>query len=202
MPTISPELIEQFNHAAGLARQGRYEASLSAWDALLGPPEQLRETRVVTGHFLGVAHMRRAWVLMDLERYAEAREALDAPLMRALVTQFTPADLFEYHYSLGNVLGNLGAIAPMDQAFTVALHLAATELGDLERCLRTWRFLIRHALAAGAWAYLLEEAPRAMIFGRNTGSSALVEEAERALESAGAARPDLVRSVTLELPVR
>ncbi len=191
MPNISPDLIAQFNRAAGLARLGRYEDALTAWDALLEPAHRPEENRIATGHFLGVAHMRRAWVLMDLGRYAEARARMEEPVMRALITQFEPQDLFEYYYSYGNILGNLGDIEAMDHAFTRALNLAATELGDLPRCLRTWHFLISHALVAGAWAYLLEEAPRALLFGRNMGAQDLVVTAERALTAARSARPDL-----------
>lgn len=184
MSNISPELIAQFNRAAGLARRGRYEDSLAAWNALLEPESRPEELQFVTGHFLGVAHMRRAWVLMDLGRYPEARARLEEPLMQALIGQFEPEDLYEYYYSYGNTLGNLGEIRAMDEALTRALHLAATELGDLSRCLRTWHFLLAHALAARDWAYLLEEAPRAAIFARNTGATALLEEAESALEAA------------------
>ncbi len=197
MSNISPQLVAQFNRAASLARLGRYEDSLAAWNALLEPDHRPEETRVVSGHFLGVAHMRRAWVLMDLGRYLEARARLEAPLMQALITQLEPGDLFEFYYSYGNVLGNLRDIEAMDVAFTRALNLAANELGDLGRCLRTWHFLVAHALAASAWAYLLEEAPRAMLFGRNTGDTSLIVSAERALDAAREARPDLVELLEL-----
>ena len=69
---ISPHLIQQFNAAAGLAREGSFEESLKAWDLLIEGDDSGRP-RVATGDFLGQAHMRRAWVLMDLERYQDAK---------------------------------------------------------------------------------------------------------------------------------
>lgn len=187
MSFVSQELIDQFNRAAALARKGRLEDSLEAWNALLEPRERPARAGLVTGHFLGVACMRRAWVLMDLGRYADARARLEEPIMRALLSQLGTEDLYEYYYSYGNTLGNLGDIPAMDEAFTRALGLAAEELGDLGRCLRTWHFLLTHALSASAWDYLLQEAPRAMIFARNTGAAALLREADTALETARAA---------------
>ena len=176
----SPELVEQFNHAATLARQGEYDASLAAWDRLVGPGrgrDRPPGRRVMTGEFLGVATMRRAWVLMDLGRHEEALRALKDPVMEACLSQLRAEDLYEYHFSLGNTLGTLGQIRKMDRRLTMALNIAAEELGDLERCCRTWSNLMRHAERARAWRYLERESRRAVTFAANTGARALSFEA-------------------------
>ena len=176
----SPELVELFNHAATLARQGDYEASLVAWDRLVGSGrgrDRPAGRRVMTGEFLGVATMRRAWVLMDLGHHEEALLALKEPVMEACLSQLRTEDLYEYHFSLGNTLGTLGRIRKMDRQFTMALNIAAEELGDLERCCRTWSNLMRHAERARAWRYLERESRRAVTFAANTGTRALSFEA-------------------------
>ena len=72
---ISPELIERFNKAAQLAREGKYEESLAEWNLLLFPSKEEKRinSRMMSGHFLGIAMMRRAWVLIDLKNYKEAK---------------------------------------------------------------------------------------------------------------------------------
>jgi len=194
----SPELVELFNHAATLARQGDYEASLEAWDLLVGPGrgrDRPAGRRVMTGEFLGVATMRRAWVLMDLGRREEALLALKDPVMEACLSQLRTEDLYEYHFSLGNTLGTLGRIRKMDRQFTMALNIAAEELGDLERCCRTWSNLMRHAERAQAWRYLERESLRAVAFATKTGARALGFEARfrHAVALRGLGRDDEAR---------
>ena len=176
----SPELVELFNHAATLARQGEYEASLAAWDRLVGSGrgrDRPAGRRVMTGEFLGVATMRRAWVLIDLGHHEEALLALKDPVMEACLSQLRAEDLYEYHFSLGNTLGTLGRIRKMDRQLTLALNIAAEELGDLERCCQTWSNLMRHAERAQAWRYLERESRRAVAFAANASASALSLEA-------------------------
>jgi len=167
---VSPDLIDAFNHAAGLARSGSYEASLAAWNHLL---EGSHPGRVLTGEFLGVAHMRRAWVYMDLGRYHDARLCFEHEVMRACLGQFDLETLYEYFFSYGNTLGELGDIAAMDDALSRALGIAAEELGDLQRCQTVWNNLMTYALNAPAWEYLERECQTAIRFADNTGSTAL-----------------------------
>lgn len=164
---VSPELIEQFDRAAGLAREGRLVESLAAWDVLLGPHPRDGAPRVASGRFLGVARMRRAWVLMDLGRYPEARRVLEEDVMRALLGQFAPDDLFEYFFSYGNTLGELREIEAMDRALSRALAIAAEELRDITRCENAYRNLVDYGCEAGAWEYLLEQCPDAIEFAKN-----------------------------------
>lgn len=176
----SRELVQQFDDAAGLAGAGDLEGSLAAWDRLLGPgrgKQRPRGKRVMTGEFLGLATMRRAWVLMDLGRLAEAREALEGPVMKACLGQLQTADLHEYHFSLGNTLGGLGRVKQMDRHLTLALNLAADELGDLQRCCQTWSNLLSHALRAKAFKFVERESRRAIAFAHNTGARAMGLEA-------------------------
>jgi len=186
----SPELIDQFNAAAGLAREGRYEASLAVWNALLEPDaeEIARRERegpaMMSGRFLGLAHMRRAWAMMDLDRHADARDALESEIMLACLGQLQTEELYEYYFSLGNCHGALGEIAPMDVALSRALHLAAEHLGDPERCVRCWTNLMHWAEAHRAWAYLTRECPSAIQLAENTGQSRLAKRARRSLAKA------------------
>jgi tetratricopeptide (TPR) repeat protein len=126
----SPELIEQFNRAAGLARENKYEESLEAWERLLGPREEGAPVLVMSGRFLGVAMMRKAWVLMDLQRYREAREVFEDGVMEACLGQLEIDELYEYFFSYGNTLGELGEAEGMQAMLSRALEIATEELGD------------------------------------------------------------------------
>lgn len=187
---ISPELIDRFNRAVALSRAGRHEEALLIWNGMLAPDaeEVARRRRegppVMSGRFLGVSHMRRAWVLMDLGRHAEARAALEATIVEACLGQLTTDELYEYFFSLANCCGQMKDIEAMDHAMTRALHLAAAELGDPARCERCWHNLMQWGRRAGAWKYLAKECTTAVRFAENAGLPRLAAEARRTLDEA------------------
>lgn len=174
---VSRSLIDRFNQAASLARQGRFESSLALWDALLDDPRLEDELHMASGPFLAVVYMRRAWVLMDLGQMEAAREAFEAPIMQALRGQLGIVDLYEWFFSYGNTLGLLGDIAGMEQALGAALRIAVEDLRDLARCRAVWRSRLAHAARAGALETMSRDAAAALVFARNTRSAELEAEA-------------------------
>jgi len=173
---ISPQLIAQFNHAAGLVRAGNLDSALVEWDRLLNPTdEDKQETRVVTGDFIGQAYMRKAWVLMDLDRHAEAREVFEDEFLQACLGQFDLENLYEYYFSYANTLGDLAEIEPMDVAFSKAINIAADHLGDTRRMRLCWNNLLYWAEKAQAWKYILREVENCLQYAGNVGDDALAE---------------------------
>ncbi len=171
---ISPQLIEQFNRAASLARQGMFEESLVAWERLLNPTQaEKRERHISTGDFLGQAMMRKAWVMMDLRCHKQARAVLEDAVLQACLGQFDTETLCEYWFSYANVLGNLGDLQPMDDAFCRAMHIAADLLGDTSRMHQCWNNLMAWAEEANAWNYLSSEADGCLVYCRNVDDRVL-----------------------------
>ena len=132
----------------------------------------------MSGHFLGIAMLRRTWVLMDLKNYKEARQALEDDVMKACLGQFSLEELYEYFFSYGNTLGELEDIDGMNDAFTRALQIAAEELSDLSRCELTWTNLMLFAERAQAWKYHEGESMNAQIFAKNVVSDLLMFKAK------------------------
>jgi tetratricopeptide (TPR) repeat protein len=130
----SPELIERFNRAARLAREEKYAESLEEWERLLGPRGEDEPSTVISGRFWGVAMMRKAWVLMDLGRYREARQLFEDGVIEACLGQFEMEELYEYFFSYGNTLGELGDLEGMGDMLSRALSIAAEKLRDPARC--------------------------------------------------------------------
>lgn len=184
MSLISPELIELFNQAAKLAREERYEESLKVWDQILEPQKQPQAGQVVTGDFLGQSMMRKAWVLMDLERYPEARDVLAGELMQACLGQFELPILFEYFFSYGNTLGSLGDIQGMDDKFSRAMGIAAEELSDYQKLRQCWLNLLDHAVKNRAWKYILGECDACLKLAENYKDEELAATASKAREQA------------------
>ena len=173
---ISPELVERFNAAAGLAREGDFEGSLAEWNRLLNPTGADKQaTRFTTGDFLGQAYMRKAWVLMDLERWPEAREVLEDEVLQACLYQFNRENLYEYFFSYANTLGNLGEVEPMDTAFSKAMQVAAEHLGDAQRLHHCWNNLLYWVEKNEAWEYTLQEVEACIGLAANIESEALHE---------------------------
>lgn len=167
---ISPRYIQLFNQAATLARESRFEDSLAVWETLLGKQDG---KGVMTGDFLGQAMMRKAWVLMDLERWQQAREVLEDKVLEACLGQFSTANLYEYFFSYANVLGNLRQINEMDRAFSFAMRTAADGLSDHRRMRTCWNNLFFWAEKAKAWKFLQTEAAYCVTYARNEGDEQL-----------------------------
>jgi tetratricopeptide (TPR) repeat protein len=180
---ISKELIEIFNRAAGLAREKKFEESLAEYDKIINPSKDVIKKRenqkvAMTGEFLGVAMMRKAWILMDMKRYKEAKEIFEDKVMEACLGQFDLETLYDYFFSYGNTLGDLGNIKGMDDKLSRALGIASTELGDRERCFTCWSSLLSLALRAEDWEYLEKESVAARTFAENSGDTVLRVKAD------------------------
>lgn len=154
---VSRTFVERFNEAAGLARQGRYEDALEAYDNIHAPFEDYHEERVMTGEFMGMIEIRKAYCLMDLGRYDEARTIFESKLVKAAIGQFNKATLYDYLFSYGNTLGYLGAIKKMDTIMRKALVIALGELDDLKKLETVWYWIMYWAKKHEQWSYLEEQ---------------------------------------------
>lgn len=162
------ESVEMFNHASQLSKAGRHAQALEAWDELL-----LAAPFSMTRRFHGLVLLRKAWTLMDLTRYKDARRVFESDQMQACLSTFTMAELYDCYSAHGYVLGELGAVEEMDHLISRALGLAIHDLGDTERAKDTWLALLGYATRARAWGFVLEEVDRAGAFARRQGSREL-----------------------------
>jgi len=159
--SVSRTFVERFNEAAGLAHQGRYEEALEAYDNIHAPFDDYNEERIMTGEFMGMIEIRKAYCLMDMERYDEARAIFESKLVKAALGQFNKASLYDYFLSYGNTLGYLGAIKKMDGVMCKALTIALGELDDLKKLETVWYWIMYWAKKHGQWAYLEEQCTNA-----------------------------------------
>lgn len=155
--TVSKTFVERFNEAAGLARQGKYEEALEAYDNIHAPFADYSEERVMTGEFMGMIEVRKAYCLMDLERYDEAKEIFESKLVKAALGQFNKATLYDYFLSYGNTLGYLGDIKKMNAVMYKALSIAAQELDDMKKQEDIWYWIMYWAKKHKKWFYLEEQ---------------------------------------------
>lgn len=170
---ISQKFIDLFNKAADLARASQHAQALAMYESILdGGAGGLKNSddRIVTGEFLGVVELRRAYCLMDLGRFHDARKVMESSTMQTYITQFDFETLYEYFFSFGNILGNLGDIEQMDDRMTRALGIAAEQLGDLRKCQSCWYYIMHWGKTHEQWEYLEQQCVGAHMFGRDNGS--------------------------------
>lgn len=163
---IAPELIDMFNQAASHAREGHHADALKVWDHIIRstgttPPP------MVTKAFLGQVFMRKAWSLMDLERYDDAHAIFDSDFMKSCLGNFELKVLFDYFFSFANTQGELGDLAGMDDKFARALNIAADE-GDSYSAQLCWLNLMHYAEVNADWAYLERESRSCIEFADNS----------------------------------
>lgn len=165
--TINQQLIDQFNDAATLAREGSHERAVRVWDQIINHNSGGESPPAVAKDFLGQAHMRKAWSLMDLNQYREAKLIFESEFMRSCLANFDLKVLFDYFFSFGNTLGELGDIAGMDDKFARALNIAADE-GDAYNAQLCWLNLMHYAEVCSDWEYLERESRSCIQFADNS----------------------------------
>src|SRR5271169_2641254 len=153
--TVPSELIDLFNNAAALAREGSHEKALAIWDQVINAREKDGAPRAVN-EFFGQAHMRKAWSLMDLDKAQEAQAIFESEFIQTCLGQFDLKVLFDYYFSYGNTLGALGDISGMDDKFARALNIAADERDGYNAQL-CWLNLMHYAELHSDWTYLERE---------------------------------------------
>lgn len=127
---VSPELVELFNKAAELARNNEYTASLETYNSIFEKRNPDGKPLVFTGRFAGIVYLRKAWVLMDIKKYEEAKKIFEDEKVISFFSQFNPKDLYGYYYSYANTLGNMHCKKEkMITAFNKAMNIA-NDMGD------------------------------------------------------------------------
>src|SRR5581483_11918116 len=123
--------------------------------------------QTVANDFMGQAHMRKAWSLMDMRRFQDAKAVFETDFMRSCLSQFDMKVLFEYYFSYANTLGELGDIKGMDDKFARALNIAADESDGYSAQL-CWLNLMHYAELASDWVYLEKESRACIQFAENS----------------------------------
>ncbi len=164
---VSESLIDLFNQAAALAREGNHVDALEIWDAIIQPVEKPHPSLVATIEFLGQTYMRKAWSLTDLGKFVEAKAVFETDFLRAALNQFDLKVIFDYFFSYANVLGELGEIKRMDDKFSRALNIAA-DRGDAYNAQLCWLNLMHYAEKNQDWEYLEREARSCIRFADNS----------------------------------
>jgi tetratricopeptide (TPR) repeat protein len=172
---VSPELVSLFNQAARLSRVGRHEDALETWERLFSPEGVWSEadTLAASPCFLAVAAMRRAWVLMDLGRFDEARERFERGLLPRLLDLLPATERFDYWFSYGNTLAELGELEEADAALGRAICVAMSDLNDNRRASRAWSRLLDIATDQHAWGFLAREGEAAASWAASAGEPSL-----------------------------
>jgi len=162
--------IEMFNEAADLARCGKQKVALEKYESIAHLEIGVANKDLVEGDFFGVVELRKAFCLMDLGRYIEARGVLESDKMESFLPKFEHEAMYEYFFCYGNTLGNLGATLLMDDCLSRALAIAAEHLGDLEKCENCWYFILYWGKKHQKWDFLENQCVAAHRFGTDNGS--------------------------------
>lgn len=162
---VSKTFVERFDKAAALARAGKLEEALKAFERIHAPFKDYNETRVMTGEFMGTIELRKAYCLMDLQRYEDARIIFSSKLVEAALGQFNHATLYDYYYSYANTLGVLGRRTEMNEMMYRAIRIADQKLDDVKRCEDAWYWILHWAREQKDWQYLEEQCIEAHDFG-------------------------------------
>jgi hypothetical protein len=153
---VDPKLVAMFDQAAAQDKAKKHAAALALYRKVL--ETQRKEKLAAIPRFIATTHMQASYSLIDLGRLKEAK----AELKLVEVATLTKPQQYDYHFTLGNVLGGLGELKPMFSSMVEAISMAE-DLDDLtERPPLVWKQILAFTLKAKDWAYLKEVSAKAL----------------------------------------
>jgi tetratricopeptide (TPR) repeat protein len=177
-PDVDPKLVKMFDEAAAKARAGKHADALAGYRAVL--ELQRKQKLAVIPRFTSTLHLHISYALIDLGKLTEAEQEL------ALVDVSTlgKPTQYDYHFTLGNVLGGLGKLRPMFAELVEAISIAE-DLDDMAvRPPLCWTKILAFTMKAQDWAYLKEVSEKALSVARVRGYEELETKASVALSEA------------------
>jgi hypothetical protein len=164
---VDPRLVDLFQEAVAFARAGDQARALVAYRAVLATHRD--EKLVAAPRFIATTQLQSAYALIDLDQLDEAE-----PLLASLDhSTFKGPQLYDFHFTRGNVFGALGRMQDMFTAFVEAIS-TAEELDDYaERPAICWSKMLTFALHAKEWDFVLDLADRADQVAALRGSTEL-----------------------------
>lgn len=106
--TLSPTFERRYRHALQLERDGQLAGALEALQRVFDPLEEPGERRVASAEFCLKVELRKALVLVALDRRAEAQELLEADWLWRLVNEVDEAARRGFFHTYGEVRAGAG----------------------------------------------------------------------------------------------
>ncbi len=175
---VDPKLVAMFDQAAAADKAKKHAAALALYRKVLDT--QRKEKLAAIPRFIATTHMQASYSLIDLGRLKEAK----AELKLVEVATLTKPQQYDYHFTLGNVLGGLGELKPMFSSMVEAISMAE-DLDDLtERPPLVWKQILAFTLKAKDWAYLKEVSAKALQVAQLRGYKEVEAKAKAAAAEA------------------
>ncbi len=173
---VFDEVLRRINHAAALARSGKAQEALVAYEAVFEPlssGESIPQPPMLRVDMTS----RRSNLLEKLGRREEALALLDDLDLREAIRE-DPKARYELAIARAHTLGRSDAIDEMLHAFSHALQIVEEELGGEAKL----RFEVVHGLldsiqATQSWQLLLDTARQFVAYGRDRVDNLVVMEA-------------------------
>lgn len=152
---VDPQLVDLFQEAVSFARAGDHASALVAYRKVLTAHRD--QHLVAAPRFIATTQLQSAYALIDLDKLDEAE-----PLLASLDHgTFTGPQLYDFHFTRGNVYGALGRMEDMFSAFVAAIS-TAEDLDDFtQRPAICWTKMLTFAVHAKEWEYVLDLADKA-----------------------------------------
>ncbi len=175
---VDPVLVKMFDDAVALAKAGKHAPALAAYRAILDT--QRKKKLATIPRFAATVHLQTSYTLIDLGKLADAEKEIR---LVDLATLGKPKQ-YEYHFTLGNILGGQGKLKPMFSELVEAISLSE-DLDDMtDRPAQCWTQALSFTMKAKDWAYLKEIGEKALQAAKLRGMTKLETTATVALSEA------------------
>ncbi len=174
--SVSSIFVNRFDEATNLQSNGNHEEALEKYQAIFRDEDGGKSERVITAEFYATVEMRKAYCLMDLQKYQEAK-AIFEELDDFFAGQLDMIGLYDFYFAYGNTLGNLGLLKEMEGKMARAMNIAAEYLEDGEKFRNVWYWVLYWEGFHQAWESLSKLSVSAYGFGVENNDLELQEMA-------------------------
>lgn len=168
---IDPNLIDRFDKAALLKKNGSPHEAIKIYDGLL---ETIKSNENINslGEFLAHILIRKAYCLMDIGRFQEAKVIFESEELAENISKIHQSPYIWYLFSYGTTLGNLGLIDRMYEILTRAENFSKIAMDDNSSFTKmVWKEILHWGKENQDWEFLKKHSEEAIKIGEEKNES-------------------------------
>lgn len=171
MQANSTELINKFNLAYDLSKEGQFKTAFQIWDQLSSlDPASI--ANLDSNEFMSQVNLYKAWSQADMGEYKNALSTLESMFLKFSIQELSSSLQFDYYFSYGNIAGEALEKEKMESAFVEAIKVSKQN-NNTDQITECWLNLLFYAEKNQWWKYLEQAARTCIVFAESSNNISL-----------------------------
>lgn len=156
-PEVFHIYVTRFNEAVSLYEQKKLKEALEKFNRIFDPISELsNEKKVITPQFLAQIEINKTTILIDLEKFDEAKSLFNMATLKWPYNEWKLYDnqLYEYNYNLWIILMNLWNLDNADDYLNKAIEIILNKFYDMKKYSNLRESVIKISKNKQMWTYI------------------------------------------------